>query len=77
MDFYGSIIRWCRGSKKCINLLPNYKIVDWSNLKASTDDKIYVIEKLKFVLERAENIMGKGENAGYHHSELLNMGIVW
>ena len=24
-------------------------------------------ENLKFVLERVENIMGKGENAGYQH----------
>ena len=47
--------------------LPNNKIVDWSNLKESADDKIYVTEKLKFVLGRVENIMGKGENAGHQH----------
>ena len=29
-----------------------------------TDDKINVIEKLKFCLERVENIVGKGENGG-------------
>ena len=29
-----------------------------------TDDKINVIEKLKFCLERVENIVGKGENVG-------------
>ena len=28
---------------------------------------INVTEKLKFVLERLENIVGKGENAGYQH----------
>ena len=49
-----------------INPLPNEKFVDWSNLKASADDKIYITEKLKFVLKRVEN-MGKGENAGYQH----------
>ena len=72
------------------NSLPNDKIVDWSNLKASADDKIYVTEKLKFVLGRVEYIMGKGENAGYQHfllfpqcfqkpSDLgsLKVGIVW
>ena len=32
-----------------------------------TDDKIYVTEITKFVLGRVENIMGKGENAGYQH----------
>ena len=26
-----------------------------------------MIEKLKFVSERVENIVGKGGNAGYHH----------
>ena len=52
---------------RLINSLQNDKTVDWSILKASADDKIYVIEKLKFVLGRVENIMEKGENAGYQH----------
>ena len=30
-------------------------------------DKINVTQKLKFVLRRVENIMGKGENDGYQH----------
>ena len=51
-------------SKSMVNSLPIDKIVDWSNLKASAGDKIRVTEKLKFVLGRVENIMGKGENAG-------------
>ena len=50
-----------------VNSLPNDKILDWSRLKAFADDKLNLIEKLKFVLERAENIVGKGENAGYQH----------
>ena len=54
-------------SKSMVNSLPIDKIVDWSNLKASAGDKIRVTEKLKFVLGRVENIMGKGENAGYQH----------
>ena len=36
-------------------------------VKALPDDKINVTQKLKFVLERVENILGKGENAGYQH----------
>ena len=28
---------------------------------------MYVTEKLKFVFGRIENIVGKGENARYHH----------
>ena len=41
------------------------QILDWSNLKAFAEDKIYVTEKLKFVLGRVEHNMGNGENAGY------------
>ena len=33
--------------------------LDWSKLKAFTDDKINVTEKVKFVLGRIENIVGK------------------
>ena len=73
-----------------INSLPNDKILDWSKLKALADGKINVTEKLKFVLRRVENIVGKGENAGYQHFLLfpqcfqkasfqgsLKVGIVW
>ena len=41
------------------------QIFDWSKLKAISDHKLNVIEKLKFVLERVEKIVGKGENAGF------------
>ena len=47
--------------------LPNNKTFDWSKLKAFADNKIIVIQKLKFVLGRVENILGKIENAGYQH----------
>ena len=50
-----------------INFLPNDKVLDWSKLKAFADDKLNLAEKLKFILGRVENIMGKGENAGYQH----------
>ena len=46
-------------------LFNKQQILDYSKLKAFADDKINLIEKLKFVLGRLENIMGKGENAGY------------
>ena len=46
---------------------PNDKILDWSKLKAFTDDEINVSEKLKFVFGRVGNIVGKEENAGYYH----------
>ena len=47
------------------NSLWHCKILDWSKLRAYADDKINVTEKLKFVLGRVENIVGKGENAVY------------
>ena len=49
------------------NSLTNHKFVNCSKLKAFADDKIYVTQKLKFVLGQVENIVGKGENAGYQH----------
>ena len=39
--------------------------MDRSKLNAFADDKINMIEKLKFYLGRVENIVEKGENAGY------------
>ena len=51
--------------------LPNDKFLDLSKLKAFADDKINVREKLKLVLESTENIVGKGENAGYQHFVLF------
>ena len=41
--------------------------MDWSKLKAFADDKVNVTQKLKFDFQGVENIVGKGENAGYQH----------
>ena len=70
--------------------LPKNEILDWSKLQAFADNKINVTEKLQFVLGKVENIVGKGENAGYQHSlpfpqcfekaafsGSLKFGIVW
>ena len=46
---------------------PDDKISDRSKLKACVDKRINMTEKLKFVLERVENMVGTGENAGYQH----------
>ena len=48
-------------------LLTNGKISDSLKLKVFADNKINVAEKSQFVLGRLENIVGKGENAGYQH----------
>ena len=47
--------------------LPHYKILGQSKLKVFAGDKINVAEKFWFILERVENIVGKGENAGHQH----------
>ena len=44
-------------------------------MKAFADNKIYLTEKLKFVFRRIENIVGKGENAGYQHFLLFLQGF--
>ena len=49
------------------NSVSQDKISDRFKLKRFADNKIDATEKLKFVLERVENIVGKGENAGYQH----------
>ena len=38
-----------------------------SKLEASAEEKISKAKTLKLVYGRVENIMGKGENAGYQH----------
>ena len=50
-----------------VNSLPNDKILDLTKFKAFADDKIILTQKLKFMLEGLENIVGKGENAGYQY----------
>ena len=73
-----------------LNSLPNDKILDCSKLKVFSDDKLKVAKIIIFVFDSAENIVGKGENAGYQHfllfpqcfqkasfSGSLKAGIVW
>ena len=54
-------------TKHSFDSLPNNKDLGWSKFKAFADDKINVGKKLKTVYGRVENIVGKGENAGYQH----------
>ena len=66
VSIYVQNINFYQSAGGGINPLPNNKILAWSELKAFADNKIDATEKLKFVLERAENVVGKGENAGIH-----------
>ena len=38
-----------------------HQFLDWSKLKELEDDKILITEKIKFLLGRVENILGKGD----------------
>ena len=49
-----------------LNSLPNDKILEWTKLKAIADDKIDVAKIMISVYNWVENIVGKGENAGYN-----------
>ena len=82
------LIRNCSLPNKIWSL--SNKILDLSKLEAFADDKINVTRKLKIVLGRTENNVGKGENTGYQHfllfpqcflkasfSRLSKVGIVW
>ena len=54
------------------NPLPHDKILDLTKLKAFADDKINVAKMMISVSDRVENIVGKGENAGYQHFLLFS-----
>ena len=58
-----------------VNSSQNDNIFNKSELKAFADDKINKIMKLKFNLKRVENIVGKGENAGYQHFLLFSQCV--
>ena len=48
-----------------LNSLTNDQILDRSKLKTFADDKIKLLKMTFFVFDGIENIVGKGENAGY------------
>ena len=50
-----------------INSIPNDKIWGQSNLKAFADDILNAVQMMICVTDWVENIVGKGENAGYQH----------
>ena len=60
----------CSG-RRGLNPLPSHNILDQSYLKDFADDKINVTNATNFIIGKEENIMGKGENAGYQHCLLF------
>ena len=70
--------------------LPNDNISTCPNLKHFADDNSNVVKMTKFVIDRVEKIVKKGENAGYppfllflqyfqehSFSGLFKIGIAW
>ena len=53
--------------RRSCNSVPNDKILYWTKLKVFAGAKMNAIEKLKCVLGWVENILGKGENAGFQY----------
>ena len=68
-----------------LSLILNDKILDLSKLKAFADDKVNITEKIKFVLERVKNVVGKADavtsifslSHNVFKSFLRVSGIVW
>ena len=73
------------------NSLPNGKILDQMKLETFADDNFNLVLTVQFFLDRVENIVRKGENAGDQYfllfpecfslktscSGSLKVGIVW
>ena len=53
--------------RRKMNSLPTDHVLDWTKLKAFTEDKLNVDEIMISGFDNVENIVGKGENAGYQH----------
>ena len=76
--------------KQLLTLYQTTKFWTVTKLKAFADDKLNVAKMASSLFDRAENTLGKGENAGYQHfllfplcfpklstSGSLKVGIVW
>ena len=54
-----------------LNSFPNDKILDTIKLKAFANNKLNIAKMTISPFDRAENTVGKGENAGYQHFLLI------
>ena len=60
---YCEITCFCLRADRGINPFPHDKILDQTELNAFADDKLTVTKMIIFVIDREENIVGKGEIA--------------
>ena len=63
----------CRQLRYCLVYITRtlYKFSKWTKLKAFADNKVMSLKNSKFFLERVENVIGKVEDASYHHFSLF------
>ena len=79
-----------RAFRQGLNSLPHDQLLDWTKLKAFADDKINVAEMMNSLSDKSEDIVEKGENAGFQHflhfprcfqkpsfSGTLKVGYMW
>ena len=82
----GRVLSWTR----LFNFSLDENFLDWTKFKAFSEEKLNVAKIMISVFDRVENIVRKGENAGYQHfllfpqcfqkvffSGSLKVGIVW
>ena len=63
---FGTVSKWY--IREWVNSLPNDEILDVTKFKAFAEDKLNVARMMISLFDRAENTVGKAENAGYQHS---------
>ena len=51
--------------------------MDHYRLKELADDNLFMDQMIIFLFERIENIVGKGENAGYKHSVFTHFRTIF
>ena len=54
-------------SRYRVNPLPNNNFLDWTEFKALADKNLHATKIKISVIDRVENIVGKGENEGNQH----------
>ena len=67
MSLQMTILSFMKMAGSSLNPLPNAKVLDETKFKAFADDKLSNKKIIVLHFIRVENIVAKGENAGYQH----------
>ena len=66
-DLVGYYIQWIQRTHNYLLIFNKRQNLAWTELKAFADDKFHVDKLVSSDLDRVENTVGKGENAGCQH----------